>query len=216
MEPFIVDPNGYDKELELRRAIGYVEGFLSLNGLPTVDEYLFAPDLARNPPGRNPWHDKGWYWFGTLFVNLRRSKVPVKVPGFSWSYTGYKADLTAPGILAHEVGHHVHLELDRRGDVDVRRGLLALIRAVAATEAPVSGYEPNEHEVMAEAMRLFIMNPSLLLEGRPKRFAMLVGLGLQPPHHAPWRDVLRNAHPRFISAAENWIRRAGSLFERKA
>ena len=207
MEPLIVDPNDYDKGRELSRALGVTKAFLELNGIAPVTEYLWEPDDGKKPIGNNPWHDKGWYWFGRLFVNLKRSRVPVKVPGFSWSFTGSKADLTAPGVLAHETGHHVHFQLDRRG-TSGSHALLCDIRDVKAAEAPVSGYEPNLHETFAEAMRLFVLNPSLLEEGRPLRWKLLTeGLGLRPLHGVPWREVLRNAHPRLIGSLENWVER---------
>jgi len=203
MQPFIVDPATYDKRQAFDAALVYVKAFLDLNGIAPVTEYLTEPDDAKKPPGKNPWHDRGWYWFGTVFVNLKKTRTPVKVPGFQWSYTGYKADLTTPGVLAHEVGHHVHFELDRvRGE-----HVLGKVRAVYAIEPPVSGYEPNPYEVFAESMRLFILNPMLLAEGRPERYSMLIKLNLQPLHHAPWREVLVNAHPKIIAAAERWIER---------
>lgn len=206
MQPFVVDPNTYVKSDALKAAVMYVEAFLDLNGIDHVDRYLWAPDNAQKPPGNNPWHDNGWYWQGSLFVNLKRSRVPTKVPGFAWSYTGFKADLTAPGILAHETGHHVHFKVNKLV-IGGSTHMLNCIRGLSRTEAPVSSYEPNPHELVAEAMRLFILNPKLLEEGRPKRYEFLSGLGLRPLHDAPWRDVLCNAHPRLIKAAENWIRR---------
>lgn len=208
MDPFIVDPVTFHKETALREAVTYVEAFLDLNGLPRVREYLFAPDDTKKPPGKNPWHGKGWYWRGTLFVNLKKSRVPVKVPGFSWSYTGFKADLTAPGVLAHESGHHVHFELERRLSPENRKAIMDCLGYLRANEAPVSGYEPNLHEVMAEAMRLLILNPTLLRDGRPERYRFLTGhLALKPLHEEPWRVVLKNAHPKIVAAAESWMKK---------
>lgn len=204
-EPLVVDPTAYDKGKALEAGLVRVDGFLEANHVAPVRGYVFEPGAGLAPPGRNVWHDKGWYWDGVVFVNLKRSRCPVRVPGFAWSYTGFKADLTAPGVLAHEVGHHVHRELEKASG---SAGVLCLLRALAELalrEAPVSGYEPNEHEVMAEACRLFILNPELLRAGRPARFSFLTGLGLRPLHSVPWQDVLRNAHPRVVAAAVTWI-----------
>jgi len=207
-QPFIVDPCTYNKVTAIRDAAAYVEEFLDVNGYPRVKEYLLAPDDKKKPPGRgNPWHDNGWYWNNILFVNLKRSRPPVKNPGFQWSYTGFKADLTAPGILAHEMGHHVHRAILDKIDAKHGRIMLQCIRGIAKRETAVSGYEPNAYEIFAEAMRLFILNPKLLEEGRPLRYWFLRGLGLKPITDVPWREVLRNAHPRLISAAESWIRK---------
>lgn len=205
MDPFIVDPATYDKWTALAEAGKYVEAFLDLNGLEHPREYLFAPDDSKKPPGKNPWHDNGWHWNNVIFVNVKKSRTPVRTPGFQWSYTGFKADLTAPGILAHELGHHVHSLVDRLIDAKHRQIMLFNIREIAKREPPVSGYEPNAHEIFAEAMRLFILNPNLLRVGRPIRYGFIHDIGLKPLHNADWREVLRNAHPRLISAAEKWI-----------
>lgn len=205
MQPLIVDPATYDKTTAFAAGVDYVNAFLALNGIDAIDEILTVADDTKKPPGANPWHQRGWYWFGTLFVNLKKSRVPVKNPGFSWSFTGFKADLTAPGVLAHETGHHTHFWLNTKHSPEE---LLRLIRAVRAEEPAVSGYEPNNYEVFAEAMRLFILNPTLLQAGRPKRYQLLTHvLGLRPLHSTPWRQVLQFAHPRLIAAAESWINR---------
>jgi hypothetical protein len=205
--PFIVDPSNYDKFVAIRDAAHYVEDFLDHNGYPHVKQYLLAPDPSKAPPGKNPWHNNGWYWHGILFVNLSKSRTPVKSPGFCWSFTGFKADLTAPGILAHETGHHIHAEINNAIDTKHARIMLDCLRLIAKQEVAVSGYEPNAHEIFAEMTRLFILNPKLLQEGRPLRYKFLLGCGLKPIHDTPWRDVLKYAHPRMISAAESWIRR---------
>jgi len=209
--PFVVDPTNYDKFVAIRDAAHYVESFLDLNGIARVREYLLVPDPSKKPPGKNPWHDNGWYWNGVLFVNINRARPPTKTPGFAWSFTGFKADMTAPGILAHETGHHIHFEINKRIDVKHQQVLINNLKLIAKHELPVSGYEPNPYEVMAEMCRLFILNPNLLRVGRPIRYVFLTQvLKLQPSHDVPWRDVLRNAHPKIISAAESWINKCTS------
>src|SRR5690606_20140853 len=87
------------------------ETFLTHNEIAPPKEIITAQDDTKKPPGKNPWHDKGWCWNGVIFVNLKKSRVPTKAPGFQWSYTGYKADVTAPGVLAHELGHYVRTQV---------------------------------------------------------------------------------------------------------
>jgi hypothetical protein len=140
----------------------------------------------------SPAHSKVW-------VNLKKSRNPTRVPGFAWSFTGFKADLTVPGITAHETGHHLHAESHIP---------MGLIRSSFASEPKVSGYEPHPGESFAEAVRLYILNPMLLLEGRPRRFDFLHGIvKVSPVHVTPWRDVLKHAHPKIIASAEAWIAR---------
>jgi hypothetical protein len=155
----------------------------------------------------NAWRDNGWYeWHShQMFVNVKGSKCPVKTPGFSWSFTGYKSDLTAPGILAHEMGHHIHCLLD---EVIPHNELKSMIRNTFKIESCVSGYEPNFYESFAEAMRLFILNPDLLSDGRPARFRFFTEvLELKTLHSVPWKTVLQNAHPKMITATESWIKK---------
>lgn len=201
MVPFVVNPTSYDKAQAFVAAQKYVGDFLSLNSLCAPSK-LITEALTGH---ENRWRDYGWYKFDTteMFVNLKKSRPPVKTPGFQWSFTGFKADLTAPGILAHETGHHIHNILNPRVG---SKALIKMIKKCADAEPHVSSYEPNAHEVFAEAMRLFILNPELLREGRPIRWALINGdLGLKPLHAAPWRDVLVHAHPRLIAAAKSWI-----------
>lgn len=194
----IVDPNNYDKRQVFEQACVVVRQFLSSAGIvqPVIHDH--SPRHARNR-----WQDYGLCdASGNIYVNVKRSRVPVKVPGFAWSYTGYKSDLTAPGILAHEVGHHVHFQLEKRLG---RKEIFDKVVEIRKFEHRVSSYEPNSHETVAEAMRLFILNPELLKEGRPLRWLFLTEFfGLQPMHNVPWRDVLRYAHPRLIEAADRW------------
>lgn len=196
--PIIVDPLTYDKATAFDDAVALCREFLDLNGLPHP-EYI-----PTQGPIEGRWKDFGLYiddgMRQRVWVNLKKSRPPTRTPGFSWSYTGSKADLTVPGITAHETGHHVQRVLGVRASNKV-------VKNAIKGEASVSGYEPHAGESFAEAMRLFILNPALLFEGRPRRWNLIEGLGLRPMHFTPWRDVLVNAHPRIISAVEGWIRR---------
>lgn len=144
--------------------------------------------------------ERGWYRDGRVTMNLARCRPPTGVPGFSWSFPGYKADLTPVGVVTHEFGHHV----------DARFGFPDL--SAWADEAPVSGYEPDRGEAFAEAFRLFCTNPDLLRQGRPIRWNTLVEL-LRDPYGddelVDWDQVLtsRDAHERIVNAAGNWIDR---------
>lgn len=158
------------------------------NGIPAVRIHAVGS-------GRN----YGWYDHGDIYVNLPRTRPPTSVPGFSWTYPGYKADLTAYGVIAHENGHHVYASIYSR--IDKRKW-----RLVLAEEAAVTSYEPNMSEAFAEAMKVFSTNPDLLAQGRPLRYLFLTGeLGLEPVIKEDWRDVLSEAHEKFIHAAEAWI-----------
>ncbi len=208
MVPIIVDPTSYDKAIATQQAVELVNGFLDLNGIPRPKRFITEIDKDAKPPGKNPWHDYGFYWQGTIFANVKKSRVPVKTPGFSWTFTGSKADLTAPGIIAHEHTHYVHHHLEEAGGKVIRIDMLNALNKLIDDEEPLSGYEPNVYELMAEAGRLFILNPTLLKAARPLRYQTLCDFGLKPCHDTHWREVLKHAHPRFITMLENWIKRA--------
>lgn len=134
---------------------------------------------------------------GTISVNEKIVLTPVRTPGFCWSYTGYKADLTGAGVIAHECGHYVD---------DMLKKPSKHIKKAVKGEKAVSPYEPNAYEVFAESMKLFILNPNLLKVGRPKRYAFLREAGLKPLIGDSWETVLGAAHPKLIAAAKNWIK----------
>jgi hypothetical protein len=133
-----------------------------------------------------------------IVICLKKAKSPIKTPGFSWSYTGYKADLTAAGIWAHEFGHYVDFYLLNQISKKMKNAIKG--------ESKVSSYEPNAAECFAESMKLFVLNPDLLKQGRPKRYKFLTETcGLRPVITDKWNVVLGNAHEKLISAAANWI-----------
>jgi hypothetical protein len=184
---------GLDKPTLL--GIGHYLGARFLHQHP----WISTPELVVHWPHPHRHKERGWYRRDTITVNLPRCRPPTRTPGYAWSFPGYKADMTPVGVYTHELGHHVAAEL----------GLPSL---TTWAEPSVSGYEPNGSEAFAEAFRLFLTNPSLLREGRPRRWSTLTeSLGLEPSALAltPWDEVLRlrGAHERFITAARNWIKR---------
>ena len=106
--------------------------------------------------------------------------------------------MTVAGVLAHEFGHYID---------DIFKNPSKKIRKAIGSESCVTSYEPNTFEVFAEAFRLFVLNPELLKEGRPKRYSFFESLGLKPVLLDNWEYVLGNAHPKIISAAHSWISR---------
>jgi hypothetical protein len=178
---------GQEKSENLKYAMTRIEKFCELNKLRTpkvVNKYL---------------NSYGLYIWGKddIYVNIERAKNPIGSPGFSWSYTGYKADLTVSGILAHECGHYI----DSYFNWPSKK-----MNLFVGKETNVSSYEPNAKEKFAESMKLFILNPDLLKTGRPMRYKFLTEVvNLKPEINDPWEVVLQNAHPKLISAAKSWI-----------
>jgi len=177
----------FDKEEALLEAVEIVGKFLRLNEI--------------SPPRilRKRLSTKGDYRAGVIRIDLGSTVSPVKTPGFSWSFPGNRSDITVYGVLAHETGHYVS---------DTHRWFRPKWKH-GHREPGVSSYgRPNGEEGLAEAIRLFILNPDLLRVGRPQMFSLLrVTLGLKPLHNDEWENVLAFAHDRIIAANKVWIKR---------
>jgi hypothetical protein len=189
MEPIIANPDTFNRADMFQRGSSYVTEWCQWNNLPPV---LIVNDPRLSGYGR---YDHGSP--GTIRVNVGSTRLPARIPGYAWSFTGYKADLTVPGVIAHEAGHHAHLTLGWSR----LKGLLNV-----SSEPAVSAYEPNLGEVIAEALKVFILNPELLRAGRPLRWHFITEvMGLKPLHATPWLEVLRYAHSKHHAAARKWI-----------
>ncbi len=203
MQPLIINPYDYVKEKEFAKSKKYIREFLKLNNIRQPPAPItVSPEKVVT----NQWRHYGFFQPGTneIFVNIKKSRMPVKNPGFAWTFTGYKADLTIHGIYAHEIGHYIHETYEGKFG---KKQLLSAIRKIRTSEKSISGYEPNSYETFAEMMRLFILNPTLLAEAKPIRHAFITQvLCITPAHDIHWKEVLKYAHPKIISAAENWIK----------
>ena len=147
---------------------------------------------------------------GYVFVNVAVTAWPAIQPGMRrWRWPGYKVDRTAMGVVAHELGHHVE-ELLRQDKLphchmnNLSAG--AEWRRLISEEGKkrVTSYEPVPSEAFAETMRLFILNPRLLMFGVPARYEFIVQvLGLKPSEKREWTAVLNNAN--YSPAVKRWI-----------
>lgn len=167
-----------------------------------------------NPIDANRYRENFIYktWFGAhvvernvgaIVVNVKKCRVATRVPGWSWTFPGYKADLTPYGVVCHEFGHHVDFATNKNGRTLSKSKTW---KRIVDNEEDVSSYEPNYCEAFAEAFRLFMTNPGMLREGRPERWEYFTAqLGFAPIHSKSWKVVLKHAHPRIIAAAEKWI-----------
>ncbi len=133
----------------------------------------------------------GWYRTGriTLFPHLCTR------PGTGYSWPGHVSDRTVQGVLAHELGHHCHLTRP-----DAMR-----IMETFPRRCRVTGYEPNASESFAESFRLFVLNPSLLREGRLERYVYLIDLGFVPCESRHWNEILSGIPPRMAARLPRWI-----------
>lgn len=125
-------------------------------------------------------------------------------PGTGYSWPGHVSDRTEAGVLAHELGHHVHLSSPDALRVTAKFPWRR--EQVTSYERSRRGYEAEE--AFAETFRLFLLNPSLLSEGRPERYRFLEReLGLVTVETRHWRQVLSDAPAHMSARVLPWIAR---------
>ena len=192
MNPIVIDPETYDFDEALAVASQLVGEFVHANKLPVPH---LLPVRAPSVDGKTKGpRSRGWTDSKT--ITFCQGVRPARNPGYSWSFPGYKADLTAYGIAAHECGHWFHIH--RKGTLKLWSGLERI------NDVRVSSYEPNGHEAFAESTRLFILNPDLLKRAAPRRYNGLLEAGMVQLHDAPWQEVLKHAGPKRIAAMAKW------------
>lgn len=122
----------------------------------------------------------------------------VGMAGRAWSYPGYVVDRTPYGVLAHELGHHVD------GAHGPAGGVLGPLWRKETGEQQITGYCDNDNEWFAEIFRLFVTNPSLLEQLRPRTYAKLIKQWPKRAMWASWESVLSDV-PRQLAAARNKV-----------
>lgn len=126
------------------------------------------------------------------------------LPGRGYSWPRHCSDRTELGVLAHEMGHHVHQSLapdyaKHLRQIFPRKGLR------------VTGYEPNVDESIAESFRLYLLNPDLLYGGRRPRFNFFEReMKLRTIEDRSWEEALGDCPTRITTAAERWLARRKS------
>lgn len=137
-----------------------------------------------------------------VYVNVLVTAFPRSSPVCCMrSHPGHKIDRTAIGVVAHETGHHIDFELSQH-----QRFNHAFWKVILkSTQKRVSGYEPSPSEAWAETFRLFMLNPTLLLEGLPERYKFINSqLGLVSLQKKHWTEVLPES---FHQDARSWIKK---------
>lgn len=170
------------------RGLDHIARWCTANGvsIPEVNMHTGRPDFGVCAYYRNS-HIEIWV----------ASCAAVGLVGRQWSFPGYVVDRTPYGVLAHELGHHVDRQHGAAGGVRSH-----LWRPLDA--APLTSYCPNDNEWFAELFRLFVTNPDLFRELRPKLAGLFFGEWPKVAEPRPWRTVLGES-PRHLAAAQNKI-----------
>ena len=192
-----------EKTILLERGIKLVTNWCKLQGI----------DLPKiTPTERDKWYVPACgYYRPRSGINI----CPTLCSGYgrasrNWSWPGYVVDRTPYGVVAHELGHHIDWLLSP--NKATYYGDFSHILHAQAREPPITSYAPNNAEWFAEIFRLFLTNPDLLAQIRPRTFELLtsekIGLKIRTPRN--WEDVLvsNDAPERTINAARNKINKA--------
>lgn len=162
---------------------------------------LRQPEVNEASPASWSFGVCAYYRPATIHICVPKCAA-IGVAGRAWSYPGYTVDRTPYGVVQHELGHHVDVERSTRrgnyyGDFGIR------LRQVAG-EKPITSYCPNDAEWFAEMFRVFVTNPDLLQQVRPRTHRELRQV-FEPVFSDTWRDRLRDAPARTIKAAERHV-----------
>ncbi len=175
------------KEELLEYGKSIISKFLQLNNINDVKKVM----INNNIPVRGYYNHKEM----KIVINMKKLRRCTKSPGFCWSYTGYKADITPSGVLLHEYAHFLD---------DLCGNLSAGFKRKTKGER-VSSYEPTDEEAFAESFRVFVLNPDLLKNICPKRYGILIK-SFKPVINDPWEKVLEHSHEKYKIAIKNLIK----------
>lgn len=193
-------PADYDRDAFEEEARRTVESFVRINSLPPLR--LEFPRTRGLPVVRGVWADDafGYYLGVTRVAKVFLDKChPPSLSGDCWNWPRYKADVTPLGIAAHELGHHVSYSVARRATTPPRRHWAAWTLAVMP-ELPLTTYGcRSPEEDIAESVKLFVTNPTLLYFLRPVRHCQLrLWWNLHVVETRSWRELLPERHVEML------------------
>lgn len=168
-----------------------MERFCAANGLP-------VPAITEADPKRWPFGVCAYYRDHVTTIAIEKCAA-IGYAGMQWSFPGHSVDRTPYGVLQHELGHHADmLRSTRKGRY---YGDFSIQMRERCGEAPLTSYCPNDAEWFAEMFRLFVTNPDLLAQLRPRTHADLLQ-HFKPVFTDSWRERLAGAPDRTITSIE--------------
>lgn len=182
------------KDELFHQGLSLLNSFCATNALPVPEVTAIA---------RADWRSRHMCaYYRPVYIHICVSRcAAIGLAGRNWSYPGYVIDRTPFGVLQHELGHHVDTQRSsyrRRYSVELRQ---------QTRDEPITSYAPNAGEWFAEMIRLFITNPNLLAQLRPRTHEALLRSGLKPVVSGKWETILNGAPARTCQAARNKIQR---------
>lgn len=188
----------HNKLLSYAQGVKLAMEFCDVNGLPHA--MIQSKKAPKRQTGK---HSTAGYYSPerkVIQVFPERCVVAMNSP-YQWTWPGYFADMTCLGVMLHELGHHVHFthELSQQQHpwtLQIKSSWkpIALLysRDVKPFEKPVTSYgATNASEGIAEAMKVYVSNPTLLLALFPFHYKFFFKtLNLKPVVTQHWSEIL--------------------------
>ena len=143
-------------------------------------------------------------------ICLEKCQVPCSESlNRNWTWPGNVIDREPYGVLAHELGHHCDVLEGIRCELDVYRyssRVSTYIHQETGEEKKLTNYCENNAEWFAEMFRLFVTNPLLLKELRPRTYRSL-RRRWKPLQSVSWLDELGPDVPqRIVMSVQSKLR----------
>lgn len=181
-------------------------------GARLLANFCAANDLQAPPitaVEREAWYVGACAYYRPVEIQICVAKcAAIGYASMQWSFPGHSVDRTPYGVLAHELGHHADwVRSERKGRYF---GDFSIAMRARCGEEPLTSYCPNDAEWFAEMFRLFVTNPDLLENLRPRTHADLLQ-HFKPVFEDSWRDRLRGAPDRTILSIERKLSKASAV-----
>jgi hypothetical protein len=189
--------NEGQKDILCSRGVVLAREFCTLNS-------MVPPSIEMHP--RSGWSFGVCAYYRPVAIHICVPKcAEIGGAGMQWSYPGYTVDRTPYGVVQHELGHHADVQRStRRGNY---YGDFGIAMRANSGEKPITTYCPNDAEWFAEMFRVYVTNPDLLLQLRPRTHRELRKC-FEPVFTDTWRERLKDAPARTIKAAERKVEEA--------
>lgn len=209
-----------EKETLYEAGVKLAERFCAKNNIP-------MPTVKRLMPTERLYHlaTCAYYRPTTIHIMVEKCAAPGHA-GRSWSWPGYVIDRTPYGVVQHELGHHLdHLRSGKGSTLaEATDKMFSKNIYLQSKEEPLTGYlgtDDRNHtfymEWFAENFRLFVTNPDLSYELRPRFYGAMVEANINPVVEEGWSEVLymHSAPERIEKMAERKVKFAATTLEAK-
>lgn len=189
-----------DKNFVNTKEYLFAEGIKRLYDFCKVNN-LEVPGITVSNPDNWVFNACAYYRPTYIYINLKKcSNACGELRSRNWNWPGSTTDRTPYGVLAHELGHYVDMQLSDvtysySGDYSENLEKKLKIKSITS-------YCPNHAEWFAELFRLFVTNHSLLKILRPQIHKEL-SKRFKPVSNSNWKIELGKKCPKRIIANLN-------------